>query len=86
MPRQVARRKVRNLRRQSESEARLCLRILIALPYGKSSLSPLRLGLVSPRGICGGQRCTGTDFLEFFGFPCQCHSTVALHAHISPGA
>jgi hypothetical protein len=22
---------------------------------------------------------------EFFGFPCQYHSTVAIHAHISSG-
>jgi hypothetical protein len=24
-------------------------------------------------------------FSEFFGFPCQYHSTAALHSHISPG-
>jgi hypothetical protein len=35
--------------------------------------------LVSPREICGGQSGTGT------GFPCRCHSTVALHTHVSRG-
>jgi hypothetical protein len=40
---------------------------------------------VSPCGICDGQSGTGTGFFsEFFGFPCQYHSTVALRTHISP--
>jgi hypothetical protein len=39
----------------------------------------------APR-ICGAQSCSGTGlFSEFFSFPCQCHSTVDLHTHISPG-
>jgi hypothetical protein len=37
---------------------------------------------VSPCGICGGQNSTGIGFsLEFF-FPCQYHSTMALHSYI----
>jgi hypothetical protein len=41
---------------------------------------------VRPYGICGGQTGTGAGFFsEFFGFPCQYHSTMALHAHISHG-
>jgi hypothetical protein len=38
---------------------------------------------VSP---CGRQSGIGTGFFsEFLGFPCQYHSTVALHTHISSG-
>jgi hypothetical protein len=41
---------------------------------------------VNPRGICGGQNGTGTDFSQSsLVFHCQYHSTVALHAHTSSG-
>jgi hypothetical protein len=39
---------------------------------------------LSPRGICGGQSGTRTGFsLSSSLLPCQYHSTMALHAHIS---
>jgi hypothetical protein len=44
-----------------------------------AGLSPWRPRFApSPCGIYGGQSGTGT------GFPCQYHSTIALHARISP--
>jgi hypothetical protein len=36
---------------------------------------------VSICGICSGQNGTGTGFFsEFFGFPCQYHSTIAPYS------
>jgi tetrahydromethanopterin S-methyltransferase subunit E len=41
---------------------------------------------VNPCWICGGQGGTGTGISpSSLVFPCQSHSTVALHAHISSG-
>jgi hypothetical protein len=41
---------------------------------------------VSPCGICGGESGTGTCFDPCsLAFPCQYHSTMAFHTHISPG-
>jgi hypothetical protein len=40
---------------------------------------------VSPCGICGGQSDIWTGFpLNSLVFPCQYHSTMALHAHVLP--
>jgi hypothetical protein len=37
-------------------------------------------------GVCGGQHGTWARvFSDFFGFPCHCLSTMALHTHIPPG-
>jgi hypothetical protein len=39
---------------------------------------------VSQCGFCGRQSGTGTDFSSSpSGFPCQYHSTVAHHTHMS---
>jgi hypothetical protein len=40
---------------------------------------------VNPCAICGGQSGPGTVFSEFFGFPCQYHSTVVLQPMPSGG-
>jgi hypothetical protein len=40
---------------------------------------------VSPCGIYDGRSGTGTVLLRVLQFPCQYHSTVPLHTHISPG-
>jgi hypothetical protein len=51
-------------------------------------LSPLKPGF-APGSIYVGlpvdKVAMGHDFLEFFGFPYQCHSTVFLHNHRSSG-
>jgi hypothetical protein len=39
---------------------------------------------VSPCGICGGQKGTGTGFsLSYLVFPCQCIISPLLHTHVS---
>jgi hypothetical protein len=48
---------------------------------------PLTAGArVSRCGICGGKSGTRTEFSpEFFVFPCEYISTVALRTHVSGG-
>jgi hypothetical protein len=40
----------------------------------------------NPCGICGGLIGAGTGFSPSSSVsPCQCHSTVVVHAHVSSG-
>jgi hypothetical protein len=69
----------------------VCMRLPIKEPLKAMAQAVSRQPLtteaqVNPCGICGVQSGSGTGFsLEFFCFPCQYHSTMAFHTHISFG-
>jgi hypothetical protein len=55
-----------------------------AVSYRPLTAEARVLSRVSPHGICGGQSGARTGFSpSYLTFSCQCHSTVAFHAHMS---
>jgi hypothetical protein len=65
-----------------------CARYLSGLCHGPINLSHgLHCGVPgeSVRDLWLKKWCWYRFYSEFFGFPCQYHSTVALHSHVSCG-